>query len=216
MVRTTDRRYTSLIHRRPPGWLALRTMVALAACAFALTIKAQDQQAGSVLPQHWRFDAAGSRIGFDLAALGMFGIHGGFPRFEGESRSDPADGTWRIETRIDATSLEISPARYLAWARSSEFFDVLRHPDIRFTSDPAPESLLRDGGELTGRLRLRGIERPVRFEVAPAECEAGMRACTIRVSGEINRRQFGMDSRRMTLSNRVALSLHLRAEPAGQ
>lgn len=165
------------------------------------------------MPQRWRFDAGGSRIDFELAALGMFGIHGGFPRFEGESWSDPSDRLWRIETRIDATSLTIDPARYLGWARSSEFFDVARHPDIRFQSDPAPETLLREGGELTGRLLMRGVERPVRFQVAAAECQSDMRTCLIRVSGEINRRQFGMDSRRMTLSNRVALNLQLLAIP---
>lgn len=176
-------------------------------------VHAQDETATQEMPQRWRFDAGGSRIDFELSALGLFGVHGGFPRFEGESRSDPSDGLWRIETRIDATSLTIEPERYLGWARSSEFFDVQRHPEIRFRSDPAPEALLREGGELTGHLRMRGVERPVRFEVAAAECEPDMRACLIRVSGEINRRQFGMDSRRMTLSNRVALSLRLLAIP---
>lgn len=217
MARTSERRRVAMMSqcraacRAWPAWMPL--LVALLLPAMALPVQADEPLADVDLPLRWRFEADNSRIDFELAALGLFGIHGSFPRFEGESWSDPADRLWRIETRIDATSMSIRPERYLGWARSSEFFDVQRYPQIRFRSDPAPESLLREGGELSGRLLLRGVERPVRFEVAPAQCEADMRACLIRVTGEINRRQFGMDSRRMTLSSRVALSLQLLAVP---
>jgi len=213
MATTTDS--TPVMEAAVPGrhpwlgaWLALCFVTAVLAQAPA------EDLTDDALPRAWRFQAEGSRIGFELAALGVFGIHGHFPRFEGEAVRDADSGLWHIETRIDATSLHVEPARYLGWARSPEFFDVERHPRVRFRSAPAPATLLREGGELQGHLLLRGIERPVRFQVAPARCVAQMHACTIVVSGAIDRRQFGMHSRRRTLSTRVDLNLELRAVPA--
>lgn len=201
----------SLSHRG--HWVGMLTIPLLVACLVTSVATAQEHHEAhdAPMPTHWRFDPDHSRIDFELAALGMFGIQGRFPRFEGGAVWDPQRREWRIETDIDATSLVIKPARYLSWARSVEFFDVLRHSRVLFRSDPAPESLLRNGGELTGRLELRGIERAVWFQVAPAQCEPDLRACLFQVSGEIDRRQFGMDSRRMTLSSRVALRLQLLA-----
>jgi polyisoprenoid-binding protein YceI len=214
MARTTDSGAGALRHSM--GVPAVWTVFLMAACtACVAPALADERPAGhpdtGEAATAWRFEPDDSRIDFELAALGMIGIHGRFPRFEGGSTWDPAARAWRIETRIDATSLEISPERYLSWARSSEFFSVTRHPLVVFRSDPAPESLLREGGVLTGQLVLRGVERAVRFRVAPARCQPDQSACMIDVSGEINRRQFGMESRRLTLSSQVALRLQLRA-----
>lgn len=159
--------------------------------------------------ERWLFDPARSRIVFVLAALGIVPVDGRFERFAGEAWRDPGDGLLRVAIRIEAGSLAMHPERYADWARSPEFFHVRAHPLIEFSSDPILDDVLGSGGEITGRLQLRGVERPARFEVAANGCTPEAMSCILEVSGEINRNQFGMRSRRVALSSRVRLELRL-------
>lgn len=159
--------------------------------------------------ERWVFDPERSRIAFALAALGIVPVDGSFERFEGEAWRDPGDGLLRVAIRIEAGSLAMRQERYADWARSPEFFHVRAHPLIEFRSDPIPDGLLGAGGEISGRLQLRGIERVARFQVAGNDCTPAVMSCTLHATGEINRSQFGMRSRRVALSSRVRLDLSL-------
>jgi polyisoprenoid-binding protein YceI len=159
--------------------------------------------------ERWLFDPARSRIAFALAALGIVPVDGHFERFAGEAWRDPDDGLLRVAIRIEAGSLAMRQERYADWARSPEFFHVRAHPLIEFRSDPIPDGLLGAGGEISGRLQLRGIERVARFQIAGNDCTPAAMSCTLHASGEINRSQFGMRSRRVALSSRVRLDLSL-------
>jgi polyisoprenoid-binding protein YceI len=177
-------------------------------CALAVLVL-QPASARTEPGERWVFDPARSRIDFALAALGIVPVDGRFERFAGEAWRDPVDGLLRVGLRIEAGSLSMRQQRYTDWARSPEFFDVRSHPLIEFRSDPIPDGLLGAGGEITGRLQMRGIERSARFEIAANDCTAGVMSCTLKASGEINRNQFGMRSRRAALSSRVRLDLSL-------
>lgn len=165
------------------------------------------------LVDRWHLDPARSRIGFELTALGVISISGRFEQFEGTVERDVADGRLRVSIRIDAASLAMRSRSYLDWARSPEFFHVQRYPDIRFLSEPLSERALAQGGALVGVLELREIAHPVRFEIAPVQCLQVAAPCEIHVTGEINRGEFGMRSRRMTLSSRVRLDMRVLAVP---
>lgn len=153
----------------------------------------------------WQLDPARSRIDFELAALGVVHLHGGFERFRSEIQTEPAGG-YRIHLVIDADSLTMAQSRYQTWARSSEFFHVSRHPEVTFLSNPVDSVPIRSG-DLDGELTLRGITRPVRFRIEPVDCPPAGDDCVVRVQGDIDRRQFGMRSRRITLSNQVRLEM---------
>lgn len=155
--------------------------------------------------QAWQLDPARSRIDFELAALGVVRLHGRFERFRSEIQTEPAGG-YRIHLAIDADSLAMAQSRYQSWARSPEFFHVERHPEIVFLSATVDSVPIRSG-DLDGVLTLRGIPQPVRFRIEPLDCPAAGDDCVVRVQGEIDRRQFGMRSRRMTLSNQVRLDM---------
>lgn len=187
---------------RRSRWLAvLLSMIALPLM--------QPSGAAAGAGERWVFDPARSRIAFALAALGIVPVDGHFQRFAGEAWRDPGDGLLRVAIRIEAGSLAMRPERYADWARSPEFFHVRAHPLIEFRSGPIPDGLLGAGGEISGRLQLRGIERAARFQVAGNDCTPAVMACTLHATGEINRSQFGMRSRRVALSSRVRLDLRL-------
>lgn len=168
--------------------------------------------AAQTQPRAWRFDADASRIDFHLQAVRVVRLDGRFERFDGEVRID-ADGVARVQLRVDAQSLHMDNSRHRDWARSPEFFHVRRHPQIEFRSDPLPASLLERGGPLTGSLRVRGVEQPARFELAPGQCDDASASCVVEVAGSIRRSQFGMHSRRVALSDRVLLRMHFVLQP---
>lgn len=161
----------------------------------------------------WQFDSARSDIRFELAALGLIPVRGTFERFDGRVWREAHDGSLRVEIRIDAESLTMDSQRYRDWARSNEFFHVRRYPDIVFRSDAISDDVLLQGGELSGRLTLRGVERPARFELDASQCMSERAGCELRVTGEVDRRQYGMRSRRVTLSSRVSLDMRFWAAP---
>lgn len=163
-----------------------------------------------------QLDAQRSSGGFRVRVIWLLGVNGTFGRIEGDVRRDRFHDSVRVAARVDAASLRMASARYENLARSPEFFDVARHPRISFTSDSFARQRLRDGGDLPGRLTVRGIEQPVRFTLLPADCARPAYDCPLRINGSIRRSQFGMDSHRATLADKVELDLriYLQGDPA--
>jgi polyisoprenoid-binding protein YceI len=93
---------------------------------------------------------------------------------------------------------------------------VERHPAIRFSSDAFDDHVLHAGGELPGRLTLRGLTRPVSLRLLPSDCARPGRDCDIQVQGELSRKDFGMTAYRAFLRDgvEVRFRVRLRAEPA--
>ena len=163
-------------------------------------------------PTGWHFDAERSRIDFHLSALGVIRLDGRFERFHGQVGIDDS-GSPQVHLVVIAGSLHMDNPRHRDWARSPEFFDVDRHPQVEFRSDPLPDGLLEHGGPLTGTLRVRGIDRPARFDLEPGRCSTPGDRCEIAVAGTIRRSDYGMQSRRLALSDRVHLRMRFVLQP---
>lgn len=146
-------------------------------------------------------------------ALGAINLHGRFERLSGWAWRRGEGESIEVLVEVEAGSLTMASARYQAWARSPEFFDVQRHPRVVFRSQPLSLSLFEGGGALAGWLTVRDIERPVAFRLRDPGCADPDLPCVLNVEGEIRRAEFGMRSRRMTLSDRVALDQQLTVVP---
>lgn len=158
-----------------------------------------------------RLDASRSEAGFTVKLIWLLGINGRFGRIEGDVRLDPFRNQMRVDATIDATSVRMGNHSYEDWVKSHEFFDVAQFPAITFSSEPFPRARLLAGGDLEGRLTLRGITRPVRFDLLPADCARPAFDCPIRVAGAIRRSMFGMGSHRRTLADKVELDFTVYA-----
>ena len=156
------------------------------------------------------FDTANSWLGFEVRTRFGQRMAGEFPRYEGVVEHLP-DGLHRVRLRI-ATSEAVIPdrPRYTAWMRSQSFFDAIRHPWMEFVSEPYAPELLRDGGQLRGRLDLRGVTREERLEVARATCTRPGLDCDIRVAGSIERADYGMREWQFALADEVRLEVRVR------
>jgi polyisoprenoid-binding protein YceI len=162
-----------------------------------------------------QIDQQRSRADFEVRVLWLIGVHGRFGRVHGSVTLDHFHGSVRADASIDVDAISMRNHSYEDWVKSDEFFDVARYPQIHFVSDAVPLARLRSGGEISGILSLRGVERPVKLELDASDCpEAIASACPVEASGTIRRSEFGMHSRRGTLSDKVELGFSIYLDTA--
>ena len=167
-------------------------------------------------PRHeiLQLDAARSQAGFTVKVLWLIGVGGEFGAVHGSLDIDNFRGTARVDAHIETDTLRMRSVHNAKWAKSAEFFDATRYPQIDFASADFPLVRLRTGGALDGILTLRGIAKPVRFRILPADCAQPLAgACAVPVEGSIERSDFGMHSRRGTVADKVALRLQIFVLP---
>lgn len=152
----------------------------------------------------WHIQSPPSHVDFGVRLLWLHTIHGSFGAISGTVEPRPDDQVV-VDARIALDSLSMESPRLRRWVLDEEFFDAARYPTLHFISTPVSRHSLDDGGALEGRLTMRGVTRPVRFELLPARCTAD--ACTIEAHGELRRSEFGMSGRHAVLSDHVQLAL---------
>jgi polyisoprenoid-binding protein YceI len=161
-------------------------------------------------PPGARIDTARSLATFSVRAVWIKRIEGRFAHIEGSILPEPLPDHFALQVRVAAGSVLMSRESHEEWARSEDFFDSARHPWIEFQARNLPGELLRAGGEIEGLLSLRGEQRPVRFELLPPDCATPGFECPVQARGEVDRSDFGMDARRLFVSDRVRLSFDIR------
>ena len=161
-------------------------------------------------------DTQRSQLGFEVRTRIGQRLQGVFPVYEGICEVLP-DGRHQVRLRLSTAAAEIpDKPRYTAWMRGDSFFDVLRHPWMELVSEPYQAETLADGGELVGRLTLRGNSRAESLRIGPAECARPGLDCPIAVNGDIARSRYGMDDWQIAVGDRVLLRMQvwLKDNPA--
>lgn len=170
---------------------------------------------GGVAARGQLLDPAHSQVGFEIRTRWGQRLRGEFARHSGSVTQRP-DGTRQVRLQIDAASVDIKDhANYTRFARGEGFFDAARHPHIEFVSHPYAPELLRDGGPMAGRLRLRGVEREAVFRIEPAGCERPAVDCDVVAGGSVDRIDFGMDRWRVAIRDEVRFELRVRLAAGG-
>lgn len=161
-------------------------------------------------------DSERSRVDFKVKVLWLVGVEGRFGKVHGVVQVDRFRSQISVDARIDVDAIRMNSKNYENWVKSPEFFDAERHPQIEFASEAIPQERLRKGGELPGTLTVRGVRQAVSFRMQPSSCEKPAYDCPIEVEGAIRRSDFGMRSRRGTLSDKVELAFSVYAQTAGR
>ncbi|UNK42714.1 YceI family protein [Luteimonas sp. S4-F44] len=156
-------------------------------------------------------DTARSDIGFQLRTRWGQQLEGRFDAWRGEIVVLP-DGRHQVRLTLPTGGVEIVGSRsYTRITRGAGFFDVERHPEVRFVSDPYPPTLAREGGAMTGVLSIRGIAQRETFRIAPAECARPAVDCDVVGEGDVRRSRYAMDRWGYALSDQVRFTLRIRA-----
>lgn len=196
-----------------------RCLVSAAALLFATTAvgEAGSGDAAPVEPEiaaveQWQFDDGQSGARFRVRLFGLVPVAGTFERLQGDVRVDRVRGVAVVTATLPTTGVRMKRTANATWAKSAEFFDAARHPEISFVSSELPLKRLAEGGVIEGKLTLRGLTREVSFVLKDADCTlAAASICKVDVAGQIDRSKFGMTTRRGTLANGVSLNLHIVA-----
>ena len=111
----------------------------------------------------WNVDPAHSQVEFRVKHVGIATFKGRFTAFDGVIRTED-DTVASVEGTVDVTSIRTNDERLDGHLQSPDFFDAENHPKITVkTTGPAEAS--GDGLRLRADLTIRGITKPVEFDV---------------------------------------------------
>ncbi|HEV3053491.1 MAG TPA: YceI family protein [Solirubrobacteraceae bacterium] len=149
----------------------------------------------------WELDAAESTAEFRARTYwGLVGVRGHFGRLSGAVSADGG-----LELVIDAASLDTGNHIRDRHLRSGDFFDVERHPQVRFSAAGVDETA--DGGaRVSGRLEAAG--EAVQLELAPSVRPVGDDALELDAETTIDQRQLGMTYRRFGIRVPATVAVH--------
>jgi len=160
----------------------------LSACLLGLSFALSAQQ--------WRIDTAHSAAQFSIRHMMVSTVRGQFGKLTGAVQWDPAKpAAASVEAQVEVASIDTREPKRDAHLRSPDFFDADKYPTMSFKST----SLTPAGPgrwKLAGELGIRGVVRPVVFDVeGPGEAVKGPDG-NLRVGAtattRINRKDFGM------------------------
>ena len=204
--------------RIPAAWLACMLLVRAMPgfCAQADVEAKPVAGAVSKAEAPLTLDPVRSTAEFEVKVLWLIGVHGRFGQVQGTIAIDHEHASVVADARIDVGTITMRNHKYEDWVKSAEFFDAAKFPQIHFVSEAFPQERLRSGGEIAGTLTVRGIDRRIVLDVEPSDCpDAVARTCAVEANGSIHRSDFGMRSRRGTLSDKVELRFSIYLAPEG-
>jgi polyisoprenoid-binding protein YceI len=159
----------------------------------------------TVAPSRWSLDRNGSSVGFTVKTMwGLLPVRGRFDRFAG-SYDVGRNGT-TIELTIEADSIVTGNAKRDEHLRSSDFFDVDDHAQMRFRST----RVYAVGDEMlhvVGNLEVAGIVEPLEFAATVQPSGGGF---AVEATTTVDQRRFGMRSGVLGMIRRPT-TLHVKA-----
>lgn len=133
----------------------------------------------------WRLDRTRSTVAFHVRHFyGLMTVKGEFANYDGtlDLAATPA-----VDLTIQAASLDTKHGKRDAHLRSKDFFDVERHPQVRFVSDTA--ELEGERLRVRGQLHAGGRQIPLELDATVREVDGELE---IEAVTEADHRELGM------------------------
>ncbi len=112
-------------------------------------------------------------MNFAIGSLALFRITGDFETWHGMAHVDedhPERST--VDVTVDAESVSMADRQEAATVRGPEFFNAATYPALAFHSDHMTRTSATSW-QVDGRTTLRGITRPMTFEVTVRDRDIG-------------------------------------------
>jgi len=142
----------------------------------------------------WQLDTAHSSVTFSVRHMMVAKVRGRFTSFQAEivSAEDPARSS--VTATVDMASVDTNDAGRDEHLRNNDFFDVAHHPTMSFVSTGIEDA--GDGYLLRGDLTIKGVTRPVTFDLevgGVGQDPWGNTKAGFTAEATINRKDFGME-----------------------
>jgi len=155
---------------------------------------------------HWTVDPDATSVEFAVKTFwGLKTVHGRFDRFDGWYEAGP-DGT-TIELTIDADSLDTGHATRDKHLRSTDFFHVADHPQVRFKSTRV-HHVTGEILHVVGHLEAAGEVVVLEFPATVRSLDDG--ALEFEATTTLDQRELGMSSGQLGMI-RPPAKLHVKA-----
>jgi polyisoprenoid-binding protein YceI len=166
----------------------------------------------------WAIDPVHSEVSFVVRHMMVSKVRGRFDTFEGSIVTGPDPLGSSVTASVDLSSVNTGNEQRDGHIRSADFFEVDKHPHMTFRSTG-----VRAAGEgflLDGELTLKGVTRPVTFQLEingfGPDPYGGTR-CGFSAQSEINRHDFGVSfdgpipgvPGGVTVSDKVTINLEI-------
>lgn len=143
----------------------------------------------------WVIDKVHSHVGFSVKHMMVSTVRGQFKDYSGKVNLDAKDFTRStFEGSVDVASIDTGNADRDNHLRNNDFFDAPSHPAISFKSTGIEAK--GDGEYLVnGELTIRGVTKPVAFEVefhGTGKNPWGKTVAGFHARTTINRKDFGV------------------------
>jgi len=156
----------------------------------------------------WAIDPTHSEIAFKVKHMMISTVRGHFENFQAiveSEREDFQDAAIHFTAKIDSINTKNSDRD--AHLKSDDFFNAAEYPELTFLSKSF------DGERLTGILTIRGISKKISLDVdfnGVAVDSYGQTKAGFEISGEINRKDFGLQWNAVTEAGSIVVSDHVK------
>jgi polyisoprenoid-binding protein YceI len=144
----------------------------------------------------WSIDHAHSVISFKVRHLMITQVRGEFKTFDASIYTTGKDFTTaEIDLWIDPSSIATGDAKRDEHLKSADFFDILKHKQITFTSSTIREADADGNHELWGELTMNSITRNVKLNAqfgGILKDPWGNEKAGFTITGKINRTDWGI------------------------
>lgn len=171
----------------------------------------------------WEIDSAHSSAEFAIKHMMISTVRGRFNHVSGTIEFDPENpAASKVNAQIDASSVATGQEPRDEHLRSADFFEVERWPHLSFESSKVN---VKDSehSKITGNLTIRDVTEEVTLDVeylGQIVDSFGKQRVGFEVSGEVNRKNFGLNWNQMIeaggvmVGDKVKFTLNIAANAA--
>jgi polyisoprenoid-binding protein YceI len=168
---------------------------------------------------NWNVDASHSKLGFAVTHMMVSETEGKFKVYEGKVSSLKADADFsdaKIDFSLDAASINTDDEKRDGHLKSADFFDVAKFPKITFVSKSMKAGKIKNTYTLIGDLTMHGVTKSVTLNAIGAskivKDPYGMERYAFKVTGNVNRKDFGLVWNAVLEAGGVAVSEEVRLD----
>jgi polyisoprenoid-binding protein YceI len=141
----------------------------------------------------WTVDPSHSSVGFVVRHMMVSKVRGRFTDYDADVVIDEDPARSKVSATVQMASIDTNDKSRDEHLRSGEFFDVENHPTMTFEATGVSGS--GSNYELAGELTVRGVTKPVVFDVefhGVGKNPWGATVAGFSATSTISREQFGL------------------------